>query len=465
MASPDQASEPAEETPVTVLSAPLLRRGLTTAANWLSRNATAIDAVNVFPVPDGDTGSNMAFTLHSSVAEMNALGADATVREVLIAGAHGALLGARGNSGVILSQWMRGFARAVDGKRAAPTELLTEALARGSESAYAAIEEPHEGTILSVARAAADCGPNPHAYPVDAALAGAVARAEAAVARTPEQMPLLAQAGVVDSGAQGLAVVLQGLHQGLIGREHVLPAEDFGRIRDEWLAGAAPGQHSHERYGFCTEFVLSGEAIDLETVRAALDKIGDSLVVAGDERLVRVHLHTADPEAAFNTGRGFGQIDKQSTDDMDARHADLMRPAGSSVAVTAVAVTSGEGAARLFRQLGAEIVDGGATHNPSAAEILAAATRSGGHDVLVLPNDTNVIAAARQAAEIQAADGTDVRLHVVPTNSQQAAVASLSVWDHAAPAEEVGARMTDAAGSLLTGAVPMRRAPSNSRLL
>ena len=451
-----EAGEPqlaAQSTDHPTLTGVDFQRMLAAASAWLDQHADAIDAINVFPVPDGDTGRNMAQTLRAAVEAAAQVPPDAPLSGVARAAADGALLGARGNSGVILSQWMRGFARALESESAAGTGLLGQALARGSESAYAAIEKPREGTILSVARAAADCGPDADAYPIDIALAGAVARAETAVARTPQQMPLLAHAGVVDSGAQGLAVVLQGLHQGLVGRDHAVPAADFGRIRDDWLAGAAPGEHSHDSYGFCTEFVLSGDAIDLETVRAALDKLGDSLVVAGDERLVRVHLHTDDPEAAFDTGRGFGQIDKQTTDDMDARHADLMRRVGPGETVTAVAVTSGEGFAQLFRELGAEIVDGGATRNPSAAEILNAAKRSGGRDVLVLPNDPNVIAAARQAAELQAADGAGIRLHVVPTDSQQAAVAALSVWDRAAPADEAHSRMAEAAGSLLTGAV------------
>lgn len=425
------------------------RRMLQAATSWLDQHADAIDAINVFPVPDGDTGRNMAQTLRAAWESAAALPEGVTLGEATRAAADGALLAARGNSGVILSQWLRGLALAVEERAEAGTGLLAEALARASESAYAAIEEPREGTILSVARAAADCGPNPDALTPEAALRGAVTRAQAAVARTPEQIPLLAEAGVVDAGAQGLAVVLAGLHQGLVGVDGEAPAADFGQIRAGWLAGAAALEEAGGGFGFCTEYLISGEALDLETIRRALDRMGDSLVVAGDARHARVHVHTDDPEAAFDAGRRFGTIDRCRTDDMDVRHATLTRRADRAGTVAAVAVASGAGFARLFRELGAEIVEGGATHNPSAAEILAAARRSGGRDVLVLPNDPTVIAAARQAAELAAG----MRLHVVATDSQPAAVAALSVWDRAAPVGEARERMSRAAESLLAGAV------------
>ena len=500
------AGRPPEEddrAPAAALSGTDFQRMLQAAAAWLDQHADAIDAINVFPVPDGDTGRNMAQTLRAAQRAAGALPDGTPLDTITRAAADGALLGARGNSGVILSQWLRGLAAAVEGETGADTALLASALSRASESAYAAIEAPREGTILSVARAAADCGPSPHGAPLLSALGDAVLRAEAAVARTPQQMPLLAEAGVVDSGAQGLAVVLAGLHQGLAGALTSPPAADFGHIRPSWLNGAwlsgaqaeAPGgaAHIHGSYGFCTEFVLSGPALDLETVRRALDGLGDSLIVAGDAQLVRVHVHTDNPEAAFDAGRRFGAIDRCSTDDMDARHADLTRRAAASAPVSAVAVTSGAGFARLFRELGAEIAEGGPTRNPSAAEILAAARRSGGRDVLILPNDPNVIAAARQAAALAedgaedgAQDGADtasdagardagardagardagardggagdgagrIRLHVVPTQSQPAAVAALSAWDHAATVAEAQSRMREAAEALLAGAV------------
>ena len=325
------AGEPATAVQIsddTTLSGADFRRMLQAATAWLDQHADAIDAINVFPVPDGDTGRNMAQTLRAASESAAALPKGAMFGEVARAAADGALLAARGNSGVILSQWLRGLASAVEERAEAGAGLLAKALARASESAYAAIAEPREGTILSVARAAADCGPNPNALPPEAALRGAVTRAQSAVARTPEQIPLLAEAGVVDAGAQGLAVVLAGLHQGLAGVQGQTPAAGFGQIRPEWLAGAAASDQTQGRFGFCTEFVISGEALDLETIRHALDRMGDSLVVAGDASHARVHLHTDDPETAFDAGRRFGAIDRCTTDDMDARHAILRRRAG-----------------------------------------------------------------------------------------------------------------------------------------
>ncbi len=430
------------------------RRMLAAASAWLDRHADAIDAINVFPVPDGDTGRNMAQTLRAAWEAAGAEPGD-SIGDVLRAAADGALLGARGNSGVILSQWMRGLAQGVEGREEADTGLLAEALARASTRAYAAIEEPREGTILSVTRAAATCGPNPDAFTPREALRGAVTRAEEAVARTPQQMPLLAEAGVVDSGAQGLAVVLAGFERGLRDDDLPAPAADFGQIRTEWLVGASPATETGGGFGFCTEFVLSGAGLDLEQLREALDALGDSLVVAGDERLARIHLHTDTPEAAFDASRRFGAVDQCTTDDMDARHAELARRAdaagGEGATVAAVAVASGDGFVQLFRELGAAIVPGGATLNPSAAEILAAARATGAGTVLVLPNDRNVIAAARQAAALAGAEGPE--LQVVPTESQPAAVTALSMWDRATGGEEAGARMAEAAESVLSGGV------------
>ncbi len=432
------------------------RRMLAAASAWLDQHADAIDAINVFPVPDGDTGRNMAQTLRAAWQAVGAEPSDA-LGDVTRAAADGALLGARGNSGVILSQWLRGLAQGVEDRREAGTGLLADALARASTRAYAAIEEPREGTILSVARAAALCGPNPEAFSPQEALRGAVARAEDAVARTPQQMPLLAEAGVVDSGAQGLAVVLAGFERGLRDEDLPPPSADFGQIRSDWLQGASPRTESRGGFGFCTEFVLSGAGLDLEQLREALDSLGDSLVVAGDDRLARIHVHTDTPEAAFDAGRRFGVVDQCTTDDMDARHAELARRAGgtdagaATVSVAAVAVASGDGFEQLFRELGAAIVPGGATLNPSAAEILSAARATGADSVLVLPNDRNVIAAARQAAELAGAEGP--ALHVVATESQPAAVTALSAWDRAADGAEAEARLAEAAASVLSGGV------------
>ncbi|PZC42538.1 MAG: hypothetical protein DK306_002300 [Chloroflexi bacterium] len=460
---------------------------LRAASAWLDQHADAIDAINVFPVPDGDTGRNMAQTLRAAAdateeftaettaattAETTAEAAtaqppDAPLGDLARRAADAALLGARGNSGVILSQWLRGLALALAGHAQAETALLADTLARASDSAYASIEKPREGTILSVARAAADCGPHASHFSIAAALRAAVERAEIAVARTPQQMPLLAQAGVVDSGAQGLAVVLAGLERGLSGAD-LGPAANFGQIRSDWLAGATPHAHSHGSYGsygFCTEFVLRGETLSLQRIRAALDPLGDSMIVAGDEHLARVHLHTDTPQAAFDAGRRFGAIDRCTTDDMDARHQQLVgerTPGAPVITVAAIAVASGDGFAQLFRDFGASIVAGGPTLNPSPAEILAAARASGGTDILVLPNDPNVIAAARQAATL-AADSS-LTLHVVPTQSQPAAVAALAAWDRTAAPRESSHRMTRAAVALLTGAITHAARPIDKPL-
>ncbi len=449
MAGPDQTSEPAGEAPVTVLSAPLLRRGLTTAADWLSRNASAIDAINVFPVPDGDTGSNMALTLRSAVAEVDQLPGDTLASDVLTACARGALMGARGNSGVILSQWLRGLAEAVTGDPVSAAEL-DSAVAQAATVARSAIAEPREGTILSVSDALSQQG---DANSIIEWAEGVVERARRAVERTPDQLPILRDAGVVDAGALGLSTLLEGLLLGLRGDS--LPAEsrEAGTIDPQWMAEAGAGLA--ESSGFCTEFVVDivgpKASVDSAALRRSMEALGESVLVVGDRQMAHVHLHTTDPEAAFAAGASFGRVSEGKADDLAAQHA-VLQPGAGLAEMAVVAVASGHGYIDQFRSLGVSvIVPGGQTMNPSAAAILRAAQTTHAREVLVLPNNINILPTAEQAAQLAGAD--EPRLHVVGTRSQPAGVAALTALIQGASAEDNAAMMTEAATSLLAGAV------------
>ena len=279
-----------------------LRRMLATGLTWLERNATAIDAINVFPVPDGDTGSNMALTLQASLAALGQSSplANPTLTNEGLAheAAQGALLGARGNSGVILSQWLRGMAQGL--AQGSDLPGWQAALVQAAAAADNAVSQPREGTMLSVGRAAAAAAGST----VEALLADAVDRAQTAVQRTPEQMPLLADAGVVDAGALGLTAVLEGFLFGLRGEEPPAVAQEAGQIDPAWLRGSTARTAAQ---GYCTEFVLTraGASLDAEGLRSAL---GESVMVVGDADTLHAHLHTADPEASFALGAEHGNL-------------------------------------------------------------------------------------------------------------------------------------------------------------
>src|SRR5438874_197115 len=294
------------------IDADSLARAFRGGAAALSANARAIDAINVFPVPDGDTGTNMASTMRAAVDEVERSSADGA-RDVAAAAARGALMGAKGNSGVILSQILHGFAALADGDARLDAAELASSLERARAAARRVVSEPKEGTILT-AIAAAAAAARDHGDDVDACLAAAVEGAREAVARTPELLPVLKEAGVVDSGAQGLYVLLDGMLRGLRGEELAAP-EDLGRI-DAGYFEATPTMHGSEGSGFCTEFVIEATAIDVSAGRGELRSMGESVLVVGDGDLVRVHIHAADPERVLAYGRTLGDVSREKVVDL-----------------------------------------------------------------------------------------------------------------------------------------------------
>lgn len=415
------------------------------AAAWLERNAEAINAINVFPVPDGDTGINMALTMRAAV---DAAGGAESVSEVMRAMARGALMGARGNSGVILSQLIRGFAGDLDLCRTVGGAELAGALASGAATARAAVSKPIEGTILTVADGAARGAREQVARGagIEPVMAAAVAAAQTAVEQTPELLPVLKEAGVVDSGGFGLAVLLEGALRYLRGEALPERAADAGQIGADWLAAADDADGHAGGFGYCTEFVVSGDDIAVESLRADLLAIGESVLVVGDSSLARVHIHIDDAGRALSLGGAAGRLSKVKVDDMEAQAVSLAMRAPPTGPLSVVAVAAGRGLSEALRSVGAErVVTGGQTMNPSTEDLLRAVEATHGEQVILLPNNKNIIWTAQQAAKLASKP-----VLVAPTRSPVQGIAALIAMNPEATPEENVAAMNEAAAAVRT---------------
>jgi DAK2 domain fusion protein YloV len=419
--------------------------GPTAAALEASRQR--IDDLNVYPVPDGDTGTNLALTVRAvkeTLEQLDEGDRERLAREI----ARAALMGARGNSGVILSQIVRGFAGVIGEAETIDSPTLARAFRSASDAAYRAVRKPVEGTMLTVIRelaeeAEAQATPD---LPVAELLRALVLRGEDALARTPQYLEILREAGVVDAGGAGLVELVRGLTAAVTGEE--LPPLPAG-LEDVSLDAI---HQELSRYRYCTVYVVEGEQLDAEALERQLEQLGDSLMVVGDESALKVHVHTDDPGAALSLGVAQGELEAIEIANMhrqtEARETRL-RLAAASQACELVAVVAGEGNERIFRSLGAtQIVEGGQSMNPSTAEILAAIEATVAPEVVVLPNNSNVVLSAEQAVEHTAKPA-----RVVPTRSIPAGIAAAVVYDGSLGAEENAAEMEEAIAVVASGAV------------
>lgn len=398
------------------------------ATEWLRRNAEAINAINVFPVPDGDTGTNMYLTMQAALEEAERA-SDGPVYRVIKAIARGALLGARGNSGVILSQFLRGLADSLADHEQMTGPILAAALDCAVQAAYRSVGEPVEGTILTVARKAAEAVAG-HEGDVAEVLSQATAAAADAVAQTPELLPVLKAAGVVDAGGQGLYVLLDGARRHLCGEPLAPTVSVTQTIDEDWLVATASAHEDGEPFGYCTEFLIAGRRLDQAAIRAKLESLGRSVLVVGDDELVRVHVHTQDPGAALSYGVSLGSLSKVKVDNMQLQHEELAART-QRLAVEApplplglVAICAGQGQADVLRSLEATVVLETGGRNPSTQEILDAIQRCPAPNVIILPNDKNILMAAQQAAA-----HSEKQVRVVPTVSLPQVVAAVLAAD------------------------------------
>ncbi|HEV2812978.1 MAG TPA: DAK2 domain-containing protein [Solirubrobacteraceae bacterium] len=445
------------------------------ALSHLEARRQEVNDLNVFPVADGDTGDNMALTLRAVVDELDRLVAEERERtideigreEIVDAVARAALLGARGNSGVILSQLIRGAAEELvsrPGELVDPT-LVGAAMARAVDRAYASVREPAEGTILTVVREMArrvatdlahmpetrlepETEPDRQDAAIAAILEGAVDEGQESVKRTPDLLPVLREAGVVDAGGHALTVIFAGVIAALRGA-------DAPEIAFHAPARVTHPEHASETYRYCTNFAVTGEGLDPAPFRERLEVIGDSVLVVGDPHTLKIHVHTDDPEAATALFADAGEVSHLDVADMHVQVAERAEklsgnghaPAGNA-RCGALAVVAGEGMRRLFESLGAQTVDGGPTLNPSTMELLAAIHDVPAEEVIVLPNSSNVIMAAERAAEL-----SEKLVLVEPTRSQQAGLTAAVALDPTRSAEENGVAMHEAVVELCIGSV------------
>ena len=417
-------TSPSARSAARAADGPTLLRLFTDAEWLLKRHVTALNAINVFPVPDGDTGTNMHMTLRAGVTEMTQAATDG-VAAAAGALAQGALMGARGNSGVILSQILRGLSSGLGDAQEMDGPAFARALLTASDAAYGALSEPAEGTILTVVREAGEALAQEAPESLAAALDTASTAALAAVEKTPELLPALKEAGVVDAGGLGLAVILEALRRSLHGEPlDVNLAPEVAKEQGWQSQAAALHRTEHGVSGYCTEFVISAAHLEADDTREALGKLGSSLLVVGADELLRVHLHTTRPDNALAYGRSLGKLSQVKVDNMETqidRFATGSPPAPIVSTIDIVAIAAGEGIERAFRSVGVtQLIRGGQTMNPSAGEILEAIEACRAEQVVVLPNNKNVIAAAEQAAE-----RATKRALVVPSRSIPQGVAAV----------------------------------------
>jgi len=448
------------------LSGQELREMFMAATDWLEKNASDIDTLNVFPVPDGDTGTNMLLTMRSTLEEAYRA-PDHSTAAVAKAIAKGALMGARGNSGVILSQIWHGLAQGLEGKELFNGRDLANALQKAATEAYHGIDNPVEGTLLTVikdAAAAAKSKADSGCDDLISIMETSLSAARESVANTPNLLFVLREAGVVDAGGQGLYTILEGALRYLKGEAEELKTTKPGIIISSVPQAARTSQMiaaDEVPYGYCTEFIIKGQELDPDKLRARLKKKGESLIVVGDDTAVKVHIHTIDPGGILRQATSLGTLHQVSIRNMDEQHQDFLEMQKERLPIAGlaiVAVVSGDGLSDVFNSLGvAAVVPGGRTMNPSTKDLLQAVNSVASDKVIILPNNKNVIPAARKVRSL-----TDKTVKVVATQTVPQGIAAVLAFNGEADLEANVQAMKKAFSAVRSIAVT--RAARSSRL-
>jgi DAK2 domain fusion protein YloV len=454
---------------VTNISASQFQEMVQAGANRLQENAEYVNSLNVFPVPDGDTGTNMNLSMISG-AKAVATATTENVGELANHLSKGLLMGARGNSGVILSQLFRGFAKQILTVETLSANDLANAFTRGVETAYKAVMKPVEGTILTVARVAAEYGKR-EAEKTDDAVAvmtAVVKGAKRALAKTPDLLPVLKEVGVVDSGGQGLLFIYEGFLSVLNGEYVMTETVVTPAAMDEMVNAehhrSVQGHMATEdiTFGYCTEIMVKiGEGptvdseFDYDTFRNYLNELGDSLLVVNDDEIIKVHVHTEHPGEVMNYGQKFGSLIKIKVDNMRVQHETILEhdahtPAPKvRVPYAVIAIAAGSGVQELFTSLGASyVISGGQTMNPSTEDILKAIEEVNADQVILLPNNKNIFMAAEQAAEV-----ADIPVAVIPTRTIPQGMTAMLTFNDQMSLKENETAMTEALANVVSGSM------------
>ncbi len=432
-----------------------LRRILLHGRMALEAKVEAVNALNVFPVPDGDTGTNMLLTM-KALEEATAKAVDVPASQLMSTMARGALLGSRGNSGVILAQFFQGIARGLGDRDSFDCQAIATAMSEAASAAYRAVGNPVEGTMLTVIREVAEASQAKAAVSNDVLeLWEAIcAAAKDSVARTPSLLPVLREAGVVDAGGQGLSILLEGALKGLLGEglegiELTAPEMETAQrgVRETFIAAT-----EEELYGYCTQFLIQGEALDAETLREEMQSLATSTVVIGGDTVAKVHVHARDPGPVLSYAVALGTLSQVSIVNMDEQHQEFVEARRSEQKLRPVgvlAVVSGQGFADIFLDSGASaVLPGGDTMNPSAQEILDAAGGIAAERIIVLPNNLNITPVAEQASSLSLTPMTVIQSRTVPQG-----VAALLAFNPQQDFEANVEAMTRAVSGVISGAV------------
>ncbi|MSQ22501.1 MAG: DAK2 domain-containing protein [Dehalococcoidia bacterium] len=436
----------------SILAGDDLRQMFMAGRSYLEMNVATINAMNVFPVPDGDTGTNMLLTLKAideELAGLEGVGAGRLAQAM----ARGTLMGARGNSGVILSQFFHGWAQGLAGVDTFGGREMAQALSRAADAAYKAVSKPVEGTILTVAREAARGAAEAVAADDTTPVAVwelALQAARKALAETPDLLPVLKEAGVVDAGGLGLVAIMEGVRCYLCGEVPAPLVVDVGRVAPTALYLTATEE---KEYGYCTQFLLQGSALDVDAVRGRMAAMADSTVVVGNTTAIKVHAHTYDPGPVISYAVSVGSITQVKIDNIDRQHQEFLEGHRERrrelMPLGVVAVAAGEGILQVFRGLGAvDIIPGGQTLNPSVRDIIDHVAQAGAAQVILLPNNPNIVGTAQQAVSV-----SPKPLHVVPTRSIPQGVAALLAFNPDLDAATNLAQMQKAAAAVRSGEV------------
>ena len=445
------------------LTGKLFRDAVISGANNIANNRAAVDELNVFPVPDGDTGTNMSMTIGNALPELKAAGDGISAGDAAKLTASAMLRGARGNSGVILSLIFRGLSKGLAGQAEADAKMLSDAFKLGVDAAYKSVMKPTEGTILTVVREAWENTKDSAQEGGDAAefLAKFIEEGEKSLANTPELLPALKKAGVVDAGGKGLLVILSGMQQVISGGGMIRSEEETKPSAPAAVAAAGAAQEDI-KFAYCTEFIVNKKpgAKDATALRAFLETIGDCVVVVDDDDIIKVHVHSNHPGKAIEEGIKFGELTKMKIENMREQHHNIIKadeavqknrkvPVKPEKDFGFVAVAAGAGIEALFRDLGADsVVRGGQTINPSTEDILEAIGQTPANNVFVLPNNKNIIMAAEQAQKL-----ADRQVVVLPTRTVPMGITALLNFDPSATVEANTINMMSAADKVSTGLI------------